>query len=712
MKMTWKGVFVTRNYYWTGEIVTKSGITYTFTNADIVKGSGYITKQCCGNSEIEIGTVYAAELGITLRSNIDRYTLEGGTITLSFHLEVGESYEEVSMGIFEISEANRTVKCLEIKAYDYMLRFEKTFPNQVSNGTAYDFLSLACQECEVELAHTQDEIDDLLNGKYILSIYQENDIETWRDLIYYVAQILGCCALINREGKLQLMKYGNTSVMDIPSKQRYQSSFSDFITRYSAISFTNVKTQESEYYALEPDDALTMNLGVNPLLQLIAVETRQVMLFNILNDIAVIHYVPFDSTTIGNPAFDLGDVITFSGGQADEEQITTITSITYKINGKHSLKCVGKNPRLSLAKSKNEKNIAGLLNSVEAGKMILYSYTNARRYEVGEGKAEIVNIEFTTLEETDAQFLATVILDICDVPESALCQLEVIYFYNGNENTFFVPKELYCDGSHVLNLYYPLTGIKAKSYHTFQVFIKASNGTVQIKPGQIKATIFGQGLAAGEVEWDGRLQIEEIFEEMTIAGIRITPFTETVTAVPQIPIAGSITETFAPISLNGITMAGFTDSVSAVLEDYELSTEALQLLSELTYSKDYSYYVYYKEGDNAYLLLSNQLMNIMTNYCDDVTNMRVNFPCMYRPTTYPNYRIYTYSNGAWDSGVDMTTSQTVSPAGAGANAAGWLSSLDWIYENAKFVNYNNNTQGVISEVSNYPSVVDDIGVLD
>ena len=50
--------------------------------------------------------------------------------------------------------------------------------------------------------------------------------------------------------------------MNISNKQRFSSSFSDFITRYTAISSTNMKTQTAEYYALETDDGLTMNLGV------------------------------------------------------------------------------------------------------------------------------------------------------------------------------------------------------------------------------------------------------------------------------------------------------------------------------------------------------------------------------------------------------------------------------------------------------------------
>ena len=63
----------TRRYYWTGKITTKVGVVHEFSEKDIVKGSGYISSQCCGSTEMELGTVYAAEMGITLFSEIDRY---------------------------------------------------------------------------------------------------------------------------------------------------------------------------------------------------------------------------------------------------------------------------------------------------------------------------------------------------------------------------------------------------------------------------------------------------------------------------------------------------------------------------------------------------------------------------------------------------------------------------------------------------------------
>ena len=122
-----------------------------------------------------------------------------------------------------------------------------------------NFYPLLVKKCLVELAQTEDDINSMPNGSYVLGIYANNDIESWRDVLFYVSQVLGCFSTINRDGKLELKKYRNTSTLDISINHRFTSSFSDFVTRYSAINSTNNKTKESEYYALDPDDALTMN---------------------------------------------------------------------------------------------------------------------------------------------------------------------------------------------------------------------------------------------------------------------------------------------------------------------------------------------------------------------------------------------------------------------------------------------------------------------
>jgi len=556
----------TRVFFWTGSIETKKGVVYEFGNEDIVKGSGYITSQCCGNTEIEIGTVYAAELGISLFSSIDRYTLDDAKVRLFYHLQLADdTYEIVPMGVFEVSEANRTRRCLEIKAYDYMLRFERDFNGFETVGNAYALLSLCCKACNVELAHRQEEVEAMPNGAEVLSIYPENDIETYRDVLFYTGQVLGCFFAINREGRLEIRKYGSTSVFTISDKHRFTSSFSDFITRYTAISSTNVRTQIAEYYSLEQDDGLTMNLSINPLLQFGLEETRKKLLENILADLSVICYVPFDSDTIGNPALDLGDVLIFSGGQADEKQLSCVTGYTCKVNGKHKLKCVGKNPRLAQAKSKNDKNISGLLNQIEAGRIGIHTFTNASGYSIGETDVRIISIEFAASEETHVQFQAVVLVDVMagqvtkngkakgtiiipilgaaedgssitndvsvevELPvtfaEDGKAEVFVTYEFNDEKILIHHPAETWSSGKHILSLYYPVDHLTPNITNTFHVYLRITGGNGMIETGGCIASISGQSMAAA-MAWDGTITLEE----------SITPFSVQ---------TGLITETIA-----------------------------------------------------------------------------------------------------------------------------------------------------------------------
>lgn len=551
----------TRKYYWTGKITTKTGQIHEFGYEDIVKGSGYISCQCCGSTEIELGTVYAAEMGITLFSQIDRYTLEDAKVELFYHLQIEDgSYEQIPMGIFEVSEANRLTKCLELKAYDYMLHFEKDFNGFETVGTAYDFLSLCCKSCQVEMAQTQEEISTMPNADVTLSIYPENDIETYRDVLYFTAQILGCFCCINREGKLELRKYMTVPILQVERRHRFSSSFSDFVTRYTAVSSTNLRTQIAEYYPLETDDGLTMNLGVNPLLQFGLEETRKQLCENILQDLSAVEYVPFDSDTIGNPALDLGDVLTFAGGQADETKSACITSIQLKIGGKQNLKCVGKNPRLAQAKSKNDKNISGLLNQIEAGKIGIHTFTNASAFSVADTDTKIISIEFATSEETHVQFFGQVIVDVAANPveQSAAAkgnivipnstgtsegtvegetpagtsievELPVIWNEDGKAEAYVTfelndeviephhPQESFHSGKHTLSLYYPIDKVVPQYTNTFNVYLRITNGAGNIDTGDCIASISGQAMAAAPA-WDGKITIEETTGAFRIGG--------------------------------------------------------------------------------------------------------------------------------------------------------------------------------------------------
>lgn len=578
-----------RSFFWTGAITTRAGKKYTFGNKDIVKGSGYISRQCSGSSEIELGSVYAAELGISLFSDIDRYSLEDASITLSFHLKAGdETYEEVPMGIFYIAEANRKIKTLELKAYDAMLNLDKNFDKGLSSAFPYDFLSLLSKACHVELAQTKEEIEALTNGTELLGIYQENDIETWRDFLYYLAQALGCFSTIDREGKLRLIPYGIADNKTVDSRHRFSSTFSDFVTRYTAVSSTNKKTDIAEYYSVKPDDGLTMNLGVNPLLQFGLEEKRKRIINNILSAVTVVNYVPFDSDTIGDPALDLGDVIKFTGGHADETKRSAITSIETKINGKQKIKCVGKNPRLAGAKSKNDKNIAGLQSSMNENKLSIYTYVNALKINAGAEKTSIINIEFASGDETNAEFHAEVILDVrsnaitrradaettieigeeskvISIPvnwtDDGKTILKAYYVLDGKEVEQFHPSETWFSGKHLLNLYYPIIEMKANELHTFEVMIELTDGTATIEPQNAMATISGQGLGAQE-RWDGRITVDEEIRLVELSGLPTNRIHDKAVAAFITPKKTGITQPVDSIRLTGLMVPEFYDNIS------------------------------------------------------------------------------------------------------------------------------------------------------
>ena len=410
--------------------------------------------------------------------------------------------------------------------------------------------------------------------------------------------------------------------MAIDIRHRFSSSFSDFVTRYTAVSSTNKKTETAEYYAKDTDDGLTMNLGVNPLLQFGLEETRKRIINTILDVVSTVEYVPFDSETIGNPALDLGDVLRFTGGHADETKQSAITSIYTKINGKQTVKCVGKNPRLAAAKSKNDKNISGLISSIGETKLSIYTFTNALALDSGEEKLSIINMEFASGDETNAEFHAQAIMNVESNPdtqtltaettidlgtttddegnevenkkvisfplswnEDGKTALSVFYVLDGHEVEEFHPKESWLSGKHLLTLYYPIIGLTANQLHTFEVLISMKNGTGHIEAQNIMATITGQGLGVQE-RWDGRITADDTLKKILLSSMPTHTLHDAVTVHFLAPKKTGLNDHVASISLTGMPMRSMKDSLrlfAPIVHDVVETADK----KKMYYQKDY-----------------------------------------------------------------------------------------------------------------------------
>ena len=139
------------------------------------------------------------------------------------------------------------------------------------------------------------------------------------------------------------------------------------------------------------------------------------------------------------------------------------------------MKCVGKNPRLAAAKSKNDKNISGLISSIGETKLSIYTFTNALALDAGEEKLSIINMEFASGDETNAEFHAQAIMEVESNPDTRTLTAETTIDLGtttddeGNEvenkKVISFPLSWNEDGKTALSVFYVLDGHEVEEFH-------------------------------------------------------------------------------------------------------------------------------------------------------------------------------------------------------------------------------------------------------
>ena len=256
-----------------------------------------------------------------------------------------------------------------------------------------------------------------------------------------------------------------------------------------------------------------------------------------------------------------------------------------------------KNPRLATAKSKNDKNISGLISSIGETKLSIYTFTNALALDAGEEKLSIINMEFASGDETNAEFHAQAIMEVESNPDTRMLTAEttidlgtttdnegnevenkkvisfplswnedgktalsVFYVLDGHEVEEFHPKESWLSGKHLLTLYYPIIGLTANQLHTFEVLISMQNGTGHIEAQNIMATITGQGLGVQE-RWDGRITADDTLKKILLSSMATHTLHDAVTVHFLAPKKTGLNDHVASISLTGMPMRSMKDSL-------------------------------------------------------------------------------------------------------------------------------------------------------
>lgn len=532
----------------------------TFADRNVLKGSFSITNQCSDDSEMKIGQVYVGELNATfVNLNVERYSLQNKLIKPTFSRKTADGYETIPLGVFKVSEASWTSSGIVIKAYDNMAELDKGCDVNSANGTPYELALLACKSCKLELGTTKEEFKEFANGIENLSMVAENDIETWRDFISWVAQTCACFATADRFGKIVFRTYGDTVVDTIGSNHRFTgASFSDFETRYTGLSCVNIGDKTTSYYGMEVDDALTYNLGSNPFLQYGVDDAKEEMRRAILHSLQNIRYVPFKASMIGDPVYDLGDVLSMSEGIADGSKLYCITKYTFNYNGEYEVQGVGKNPAIANAKSKTDKNIAGLMNQDDENLIHFTVFTNTGPVVVEDkSNQSVFSMRFIATKTTHVALDMEILLNVETTEEGEEYQwvehdavAKVHYYIDGAEIDLRKPVETWQDGQHILTLRYDLQAVDA-AIHTWDVWIEMQGGSATIDTYGIHAVAMGQGLAA-ESDWDGTITASDEVDRYTFSLVRdFTDLASTTLNTPARAVPGDILARFGFTNMFG-----------------------------------------------------------------------------------------------------------------------------------------------------------------
>jgi hypothetical protein len=485
-----------------------------FTNHDILSGSFTITNQCSEQNDVKIGSVYIGELKCTFKPDLQVPDWTNAQIIVSEGLLIdGTAWEDVPLGVYTVSEANDTEYGVDITAYDNMARFNRSCTVDITIGTPYELLTLACTTCELELGMTQADVDALPNGTESLSLYTENDIETWQDFVFWVAQATGTIATMDREGKLVLRSYSQNVVDTLTNHERFTGSkFSKFETRYSGLSCVNMENDTTSYYGSDPDNYLTYNLGSNPFLQYGVDSYKEQIRRAVLTALLQIDYVPFETSCLCGAMYDLGDIIRCTDGIAPGK-LGCVMMYDYTFNGGYKITGFGSDPALATAKSKTDKNLEGLRNNVSTNEILFFNYENASAIQIGDGESKaIIDIRFTSSVSIGVLFQAEILLEATATEADVIGTIE----YTLNEVTIigYNPTETWKNGKHILSLMYMLM-IEENSINRWLVKLNITGGSIAIAQGAVRAVVYGQGLV-GTVEWDGFITLEEKLTQIAL----------------------------------------------------------------------------------------------------------------------------------------------------------------------------------------------------
>lgn len=535
--------------YVRAEIKTKSGIKYTISDDEFSGGTVKIEKKSVSGSSFDIGECYINNATITIIDKANKYSDNFNNAEMSLFFGVKNASlgldEEIQLGKFIIPTDTtiRKIASIQLVGDSVLSKFDRPTNGVTTSGKPYALVSWCCDTCGVELALTEAEFNALSeNTNYTFYISEDSSIETYRDIIMYVSQIIGGFATDTNDGKLTFKIYSvSNSTFNINNDTIASSKLGD--SSYKLDGMTIQFNNKVLYIHGDSNSVYTLNLESNPLFDKLDEELVVVICNNIWSQLKDLTFRGFDFQYNGNPALECGDLLS-----NDVRGFSSfITSLSWVYHGKSSVVGAALDKRTK-TKSQSVKKAASTGGSgSSSNELSIIRYINTEEFKLNTLETKVLQ-EYFNIPANVSPLFSFVMITKTEL--TGLVSLRIVY---DNVDVLLKPKFQCNVGYHTLSFTKSLDPSDVDMLHSLSVyatFVEDSGQSIEsiipclVEAYDIEANIMGWKLSSGTPAWTGRY---ELSDEVTLISlpnvINVLGFNSNIEfsdKTPEPPVAGNI----------------------------------------------------------------------------------------------------------------------------------------------------------------------------
>lgn len=505
-----------------GYFTKQDSTVVSFNEDNIAIGTLSISKKSVSKNYFNIGEAYIDMAKITLNIDDDNdwKGLVNSELTLSFSILDDDSNELLcALGKWDILSdgVTRKLSSVSFTGDSFLNRLDVSMEVQ-TNGTPYELVYYACEECGVPFRMVEADFSSFINSEFVYYVSDLSKIKTFRDLVMWASQIVAGYCTVDMDGYLVIRTYIDSTTFEPNQDTIASSEVGDYTYQLTGL----MMTLDGDIYSSGIiGQGNYIELDSNPLLLSGTPDFKQIVINNLYSVLSLISFKTFSITYNGNPSLECGDTLIIS----DRELSCPVQSSEWKYRGKS--KILGYLPDTASDVSNQTVKNSTTTSGSTGSKLTVSRYKNSSEIVVGQVYQQVASISFATPDISTPMMLFSM---VAVMSEETIVRLRFTY---DNVVQDFDPRYSLNAGYFTFDISKALSEAVAGSDHVLIVEVLCDSGSVTVDIDDCELAIYGYGVESEGGNFNGFITLSEVFRGLDgVTGKSyIGGFTESVSVV-------------------------------------------------------------------------------------------------------------------------------------------------------------------------------------